>query len=162
MQTRMVQCLVQGKPSPGCALHLKPPMSQACNTNFCPPSEKKGTRALADCANLMSRQKLTNIFLSLVFPQTYRVGITSAGVTWCPSTESATTSSTASSAASPAQIPTCNSVCRRQQKTILDVGALSLWRSLKTKGILMEVQGSCSGLAMLDIWIQEPGGDSTM
>uniref|UniRef100_A0A7N6BCN7 ADAM metallopeptidase with thrombospondin type 1 motif, 16 n=1 Tax=Anabas testudineus TaxID=64144 RepID=A0A7N6BCN7_ANATE len=41
VQARMVQCLVQGKPSPGCALHLKPSMSQACNTNFCPPSEKK-------------------------------------------------------------------------------------------------------------------------
>ncbi|XP_028986164.1 A disintegrin and metalloproteinase with thrombospondin motifs 16 [Betta splendens] len=41
VQTRLVQCLVQGKPSPGCSLHLKPPMSQACNTNFCPTSEKK-------------------------------------------------------------------------------------------------------------------------
>lgn len=45
VQARMVQCLVQGKPSPGCALYLKPSMSQACNTNFCPPSEKKGTGA---------------------------------------------------------------------------------------------------------------------
>ncbi|KAM3615039.1 uncharacterized protein V6R79_022589 [Siganus canaliculatus] len=41
VQARTVQCLVQGKPSPGCTLHLKPPMSQACNTNFCPQPEKK-------------------------------------------------------------------------------------------------------------------------
>ncbi|XP_037641856.1 A disintegrin and metalloproteinase with thrombospondin motifs 16 [Sebastes umbrosus] len=41
VQARTVQCLVQGKPSPGCALHLKPAMSQACNTNFCPQPEKK-------------------------------------------------------------------------------------------------------------------------
>ncbi|XP_020490234.1 A disintegrin and metalloproteinase with thrombospondin motifs 16 [Labrus bergylta] len=41
VQARTVQCLVQGKPSPGCALHLKPSMSQACNTNFCPQPEKK-------------------------------------------------------------------------------------------------------------------------
>lgn len=43
VQARTVQCLVGGKPSPGCALHLKPSMSQACNTNFCPQPEKKGT-----------------------------------------------------------------------------------------------------------------------
>ncbi|TNN79764.1 A disintegrin and metalloproteinase with thrombospondin motifs 16 [Liparis tanakae] len=41
VQARTIQCLVQGKPSPGCALHLKPSMSQACNTNFCPQPEKK-------------------------------------------------------------------------------------------------------------------------
>uniref|UniRef100_A0A3B5ANX1 ADAM metallopeptidase with thrombospondin type 1 motif 16 n=1 Tax=Stegastes partitus TaxID=144197 RepID=A0A3B5ANX1_9TELE len=41
VQARTVQCLAQGKPSPGCTLHLKPPMSQACNTNFCPQPEKK-------------------------------------------------------------------------------------------------------------------------
>uniref|UniRef100_A0A672HX59 ADAM metallopeptidase with thrombospondin type 1 motif, 16 n=1 Tax=Salarias fasciatus TaxID=181472 RepID=A0A672HX59_SALFA len=41
VQARTVQCLVQGKPSPGCTLHLRPPMSQACNTNFCPQPEKK-------------------------------------------------------------------------------------------------------------------------
>lgn len=45
VQARTVQCLVQGKPSPGCAHHLKPSMSQACNTNFCPQPEKKGTEA---------------------------------------------------------------------------------------------------------------------
>ncbi|XP_071403201.1 A disintegrin and metalloproteinase with thrombospondin motifs 16-like, partial [Centroberyx affinis] len=41
VQARTVQCLAQGKPSPGCSLHLKPAMSQACNTNFCPQPEKK-------------------------------------------------------------------------------------------------------------------------
>ncbi|KAL6108924.1 adamts16 [Pungitius sinensis] len=41
VQVRTVQCLVQGKPSPACALHLKPSMSQACNTNFCQQPEKK-------------------------------------------------------------------------------------------------------------------------
>lgn len=41
VQARTVQCLVRGKPSAGCALHLKPSMSQACNTNFCPQPEKK-------------------------------------------------------------------------------------------------------------------------
>ncbi|XP_037310815.2 A disintegrin and metalloproteinase with thrombospondin motifs 16 [Pungitius pungitius] len=41
VQVRTVQCLVQGKPSPTCALHLKPSMSQACNTNFCQQPEKK-------------------------------------------------------------------------------------------------------------------------
>lgn len=46
VQSRMVQCLVQGKPSPGCAFHLKPLMSQACNTNFCPQPDKKGTETL--------------------------------------------------------------------------------------------------------------------
>ncbi|XP_051921668.1 A disintegrin and metalloproteinase with thrombospondin motifs 16 isoform X1 [Hippocampus zosterae] len=35
VQARIVQCLSQRKPSSGCALHLKPPMAQACNTNFC-------------------------------------------------------------------------------------------------------------------------------
>lgn len=43
VQSRTVQCLVQGKPSPDCAVHLKPLMSQACNTNFCPQPDKKGT-----------------------------------------------------------------------------------------------------------------------
>lgn len=46
VQTRTVQCLVQGKPSPSCAFHLKPLMSQACNTNFCPQPDKKGTVTL--------------------------------------------------------------------------------------------------------------------
>ncbi|TNN02329.1 hypothetical protein fugu_009816 [Takifugu bimaculatus] len=42
VQSRTVQCLVQGKPSSGCAFHLKPLISQACNTNFCPQPDKKG------------------------------------------------------------------------------------------------------------------------
>uniref|UniRef100_A0A3P9JVS4 ADAM metallopeptidase with thrombospondin type 1 motif 16 n=1 Tax=Oryzias latipes TaxID=8090 RepID=A0A3P9JVS4_ORYLA len=41
VQSRTVHCQVQGKLSSGCAPHLKPPMSQACNTNFCPQPEKK-------------------------------------------------------------------------------------------------------------------------
>ncbi|MBN3299948.1 ATS16 metalloproteinase, partial [Amia calva] len=41
VQARSVQCLANGKPSPGCLLHLKPVMSQACNTNFCPAPVKK-------------------------------------------------------------------------------------------------------------------------
>lgn len=50
VRARTVQCLAQGKPSPGCALHLKPAVSQACNTNFCPQPEKKGTGALIECS----------------------------------------------------------------------------------------------------------------
>lgn len=42
VQARTVQCLVRGMPYTGCAPHLKPSMSQACNTNFCPQPEKKG------------------------------------------------------------------------------------------------------------------------
>lgn len=42
VQARTVQCLVRGMPSAGCAFHLKPSVSQACNTNFCPQPEKKG------------------------------------------------------------------------------------------------------------------------
>uniref|UniRef100_A0A3Q3GUF0 ADAM metallopeptidase with thrombospondin type 1 motif, 16 n=1 Tax=Kryptolebias marmoratus TaxID=37003 RepID=A0A3Q3GUF0_KRYMA len=41
VQTRAVQCQVQGKLSSGCSLRPKPPTSQACNTNFCPQPEKK-------------------------------------------------------------------------------------------------------------------------
>ncbi|KAM9310034.1 A disintegrin and metalloproteinase with thrombospondin motifs 16 [Pholidichthys leucotaenia] len=41
VQARTVQCQAQGRPSSGCALHLKPSASQACNTNFCPQPEKK-------------------------------------------------------------------------------------------------------------------------
>ncbi|XP_067094306.1 A disintegrin and metalloproteinase with thrombospondin motifs 16 [Osmerus mordax] len=43
VQARTVQCLAQGRPSSGCTPHLRPPMSQACNTNFCPLSEKRDT-----------------------------------------------------------------------------------------------------------------------
>ncbi|XP_006804459.1 A disintegrin and metalloproteinase with thrombospondin motifs 16 [Neolamprologus brichardi] len=41
VQARAVQCLAEEKPSTGCAVHLKPAVSQACNTNFCPQPEKK-------------------------------------------------------------------------------------------------------------------------
>ncbi|XP_037533012.1 A disintegrin and metalloproteinase with thrombospondin motifs 16 isoform X2 [Nematolebias whitei] len=41
VQSRRVQCQIQTKPSSGCSLHLKPPTSQACNTNFCSQPEKK-------------------------------------------------------------------------------------------------------------------------
>ncbi|XP_072250752.1 A disintegrin and metalloproteinase with thrombospondin motifs 16 [Leuresthes tenuis] len=41
VQTRTVQCQIHGKPLSGCALHHKPSVSQACNTNFCPLPEKK-------------------------------------------------------------------------------------------------------------------------
>ncbi|XP_061677121.1 A disintegrin and metalloproteinase with thrombospondin motifs 16 isoform X2 [Syngnathoides biaculeatus] len=41
VQARTVQCLAQRKPHSGCALHLKPSMSQACNTNYCPQPDKK-------------------------------------------------------------------------------------------------------------------------
>ncbi|KAM9783263.1 A disintegrin and metalloproteinase with thrombospondin motifs 16 [Neosynchiropus ocellatus] len=41
VQSREVRCLLRGSPVPGCALHLKPSASQACNTNFCPQPEKK-------------------------------------------------------------------------------------------------------------------------
>uniref|UniRef100_A0A3Q3KD59 ADAM metallopeptidase with thrombospondin type 1 motif, 16 n=1 Tax=Monopterus albus TaxID=43700 RepID=A0A3Q3KD59_MONAL len=41
VQARTVQCLAEWKPSPGCALHVKPSVTQACNTNVCTPSDKK-------------------------------------------------------------------------------------------------------------------------
>ncbi|XP_037129892.1 A disintegrin and metalloproteinase with thrombospondin motifs 16 isoform X2 [Syngnathus acus] len=41
VQARTVQCLAHRKPSSACALHLKPSLSQACNTNFCPQPDKK-------------------------------------------------------------------------------------------------------------------------
>lgn len=41
VQIRSVQCLVDGRPSSGCVLQLKPAVSQACNTVFCPQPEKK-------------------------------------------------------------------------------------------------------------------------
>ncbi|XP_030639093.1 A disintegrin and metalloproteinase with thrombospondin motifs 16 [Chanos chanos] len=41
VQARSVQCLLNGRPSSGCLLHLRPAMSQACNTHFCAQPEKK-------------------------------------------------------------------------------------------------------------------------
>ncbi|XP_045149864.1 A disintegrin and metalloproteinase with thrombospondin motifs 18 [Echinops telfairi] len=49
VQTRAVHCVQQGRPSSGCLLHLKPPMLQACNTNFCPAPDKRGEHQL--CVN---------------------------------------------------------------------------------------------------------------
>ena len=109
VQARTVQCQVHGKPSSGCALHHKPSVSQACNTNFCPLPEKKGTKTLIQCMHnwVLSKNKLSESSHFTFFPpQISHVRITSAGVTWCPSMESATTSSTASSAATPVQIQT--------------------------------------------------------
>lgn len=67
MQARTVQCLVRGKPSAGCALHLKPPMSQACNTNFCPQPEKKGTGTSNVVLMSMESMDHKNYFLKLSF-----------------------------------------------------------------------------------------------
>lgn len=36
VQTRLVQCLLQGRPSAGCLPHQRPATSRACNTQFCP------------------------------------------------------------------------------------------------------------------------------
>ncbi|KAM6430417.1 A disintegrin and metalloproteinase with thrombospondin motifs 18 isoform 2-T3 [Liasis olivaceus] len=41
VQTRSVQCLLQGQPATGCLLHQRPTMSRACNTNFCLAPENK-------------------------------------------------------------------------------------------------------------------------
>uniref|UniRef100_A0A8C2C2V5 ADAM metallopeptidase with thrombospondin type 1 motif, 16 n=1 Tax=Cyprinus carpio TaxID=7962 RepID=A0A8C2C2V5_CYPCA len=41
VQVRSVQCLVHGRPSSSCVPQMKPVMSQACNTAFCPQPEKK-------------------------------------------------------------------------------------------------------------------------
>ncbi len=43
VQMRSVQCLLHGRPSSGCVPQIKPVMSQACNTAFCPQPQKKGT-----------------------------------------------------------------------------------------------------------------------
>nr|XP_001922446.3 A disintegrin and metalloproteinase with thrombospondin motifs 16 [Danio rerio] len=39
VQIRSVQCLSLGRPASGCVLQMKPLMSQACNTAFCPQPE---------------------------------------------------------------------------------------------------------------------------
>ncbi|ETE66023.1 A disintegrin and metalloproteinase with thrombospondin motifs 18, partial [Ophiophagus hannah] len=48
VQTRSVQCLLQGQPATGCLLHQKPAMSRACNTNFCLAPEKKDDPSCVD------------------------------------------------------------------------------------------------------------------
>ncbi|MEJ1275859.1 hypothetical protein NN561_006758 [Cricetulus griseus] len=42
VQRRTVQCLLGGQPASDCFLHQKPETSLACNTHFCPISEKRG------------------------------------------------------------------------------------------------------------------------
>ncbi|XP_004698457.2 A disintegrin and metalloproteinase with thrombospondin motifs 16 [Echinops telfairi] len=41
VQTRAVQCQKGAHMASGCSAHQKPPASQACNTHFCPITEKK-------------------------------------------------------------------------------------------------------------------------
>uniref|UniRef100_H2ZWR1 ADAM metallopeptidase with thrombospondin type 1 motif 18 n=1 Tax=Latimeria chalumnae TaxID=7897 RepID=H2ZWR1_LATCH len=48
VQTRMIQCLRQGRPAAGCLPHQKPIMSRACNTNFCPAPERKNDPSCMD------------------------------------------------------------------------------------------------------------------
>ncbi|XP_075393286.1 A disintegrin and metalloproteinase with thrombospondin motifs 18 [Tenrec ecaudatus] len=51
VQTRAVHCAQQGHPSSGCLLHQKPPMLQACNTNFCPAQDKREDPSCVDFFN---------------------------------------------------------------------------------------------------------------
>uniref|UniRef100_W5KZF1 ADAM metallopeptidase with thrombospondin type 1 motif 16 n=1 Tax=Astyanax mexicanus TaxID=7994 RepID=W5KZF1_ASTMX len=41
IQVRSVQCLVLGRPSTGCSPQLKPAVSQACSTTFCPQQQNQ-------------------------------------------------------------------------------------------------------------------------
>ncbi|XP_036605930.1 A disintegrin and metalloproteinase with thrombospondin motifs 18 [Trichosurus vulpecula] len=41
LQTRTVQCLLQGRPTASCLAHQKPSAVRACNTNFCPLPMKR-------------------------------------------------------------------------------------------------------------------------
>ncbi|XP_040833253.1 A disintegrin and metalloproteinase with thrombospondin motifs 16 [Ochotona curzoniae] len=43
VQTRLVHCLAAGRPSSSCFSHQKPVAAQACNTRFCPITEKTDT-----------------------------------------------------------------------------------------------------------------------
>ncbi|XP_023416681.2 A disintegrin and metalloproteinase with thrombospondin motifs 16 isoform X2 [Cavia porcellus] len=43
VQRRTVQCLAGARPASDCPPHQKPEASLACNTHFCPITEKKGT-----------------------------------------------------------------------------------------------------------------------
>ncbi|XP_053571775.1 A disintegrin and metalloproteinase with thrombospondin motifs 18, partial [Bombina bombina] len=54
VQVRIVQCFRHGRPSSGCLSHQKPPNSQACNTNFCPPTERKDDPSCVDYFNWCS------------------------------------------------------------------------------------------------------------
>ncbi|XP_017565799.2 A disintegrin and metalloproteinase with thrombospondin motifs 16 isoform X1 [Pygocentrus nattereri] len=42
IQVRSVQCLINGRPSSGCSSQMKPAMSQACSTAFCPQQQPQG------------------------------------------------------------------------------------------------------------------------
>lgn len=123
------------------------------------------------------------IFL-LSSSQILHVEITSAGVTWCPSMESATTSSMASSAAIPVQTQIyshtnqlflrhwwSSSLKKKQNKKQLyststlwkDCIVLSVWRALKHRG---HFSGSAVAVPFLlpgmpDIWMQELDAVST-
>ncbi|XP_032709816.1 A disintegrin and metalloproteinase with thrombospondin motifs 18 [Lontra canadensis] len=48
VQTRSVHCVQQGRPASSCLLHQKPPMLQACNTNFCPAPDKREDPSCVD------------------------------------------------------------------------------------------------------------------
>ncbi|XP_060041118.1 A disintegrin and metalloproteinase with thrombospondin motifs 18 isoform X4 [Erinaceus europaeus] len=48
VQTRTVYCLQQGRPSLYCRLEEKPPVLQACNTNFCLALEKREDPSCVD------------------------------------------------------------------------------------------------------------------
>lgn len=69
VQARAVQCLAEEKPSTGCAVHLKPAVSQACNTNFCPQPEKKGTSALILSKDLPKKKKNFTFFFSSFYTE---------------------------------------------------------------------------------------------
>ncbi|XP_066109699.1 A disintegrin and metalloproteinase with thrombospondin motifs 16 isoform X2 [Saccopteryx bilineata] len=49
VKTRSVQCRAGGRPASGCFIHQKPEASLACNTHFCPVTEKKD----ASCRDLL-------------------------------------------------------------------------------------------------------------
>ncbi|XP_041417069.1 A disintegrin and metalloproteinase with thrombospondin motifs 18 [Xenopus laevis] len=51
VQTRSVQCVLQGRPATGCMPYQKPPTSQACNIHFCPTS---GTHESTSCIDYYS------------------------------------------------------------------------------------------------------------
>ena len=139
-------------------------LSQGCPSGICPNS----TLPVCHCSKHPIGIQTTSWLISFLFlPQTSLVGITSTGVIWCPSMESATTSSTASSAASPVQIQTYNHteqlcLCHRQigsktdkKKNIFDVHARkkdcflleACGEHWKTNDISMEVRESCCVLS---------------
>uniref|UniRef100_A0A8C3DT73 ADAM metallopeptidase with thrombospondin type 1 motif 18 n=1 Tax=Corvus moneduloides TaxID=1196302 RepID=A0A8C3DT73_CORMO len=48
VQTRSVQCLLQGRPAAGCLPQQKPAVLRACNTNFCPVPVKRDDPSCVD------------------------------------------------------------------------------------------------------------------